>query len=271
MSEFSHDEAERLRREYKSNPRQNKINVLLCGESGTGKTHILRTARRPIHVDSFDPGGSKTLLDLIETGDVIVDAEYEDEDPMDPTKFKRWKDMFEYRNSRKYFDRFGTYCLDSCSTFSEAVMNYILTSGEKKRPGTAPIWNKDYVPHKVEITKAIRQVMNLPCDVIVTGHLRPVIENQFSEGENVAVVTGYRFLSTGQSAITIPLLFDEIWVSLADTLNKGKVQYSVLTQKWDLYLAKTRIGRGKFDFKEVPDLKKLLAKIGLDWNDKPKL
>ena len=268
MSEFSHDESARLRKEYTADPRQRKLNVLLTGESGTGKTHILRTARRPVHIDSFDPGGTKNLIDLVDSGDIIVDSEYENEDPLKPTKFNRWKGMFEMRNQRKYFDAIGTYCLDSCTLWSEAIMNSLLASAN--RAGSAPLWQKDYVPQKVAINNAMRQILNLPCDVIVTGHLRPQFETQSSLGEEVAVLTGYRFLSTGQGAIIIPLLFDEIWVSLAEA-GGNKVRYSILTQKYGLYLAKTRIGRDKFEQKEVPDIKKLLAKVGLDWNDKPKL
>jgi hypothetical protein len=268
MSEFSDKETERLRKEYSANARQQKVNILLTGESGTGKTHLLRTARRPIHVDSFDPGGTKNLIDLIESGDVVVDAEYESEDPLKPSKFNRWKGMFEMRVQRKYFDSFGTYCLDSSTLWAEAVMNSLLASAN--RSGTAPLWQKDYVPQKVAINNCMRQMLDLPCDVIITGHLRPQFETRISMGEEVAVLTGYRYLSTGQGAIIIPLLFDEIWVSLAEVVG-SKVRYSILTEKYDLYLAKTRIGRGKFETKEVPDIKKLLAKVGLNWEDKPPL
>lgn len=264
MSEFNAKEVERLRSEYASSPKQQKVNILLTGESGTGKTHLLRTARRPVHVDSFDPGGTKGLSDLIEQGSIIVDAEYESEDPEKPSKFSRWKNMFDYRNERKYFESIGTYCLDSCTLWSEAIMNWQLNNA--KRPGTAPLWNKDYIPQKVEINKAMRKIMDLPCDVIVTGHLRPQFETH--SDDETPILTGYRFLSTGQGAIVIPLLFDEIWVSLAEERG-GKVTYSILTEKLGLYLAKTRIGRGKFNTKEVPDLKKMFEKVNLNWKDKP--
>lgn len=266
MSEFSDKEVERLRSEYKSNPRQQKLNVLLTGESGTGKTHILRTARRPIHVDSFDPGGTKGLVDLIEKGEIIVDAEYESEDPEKPSKYARWKSMFDFRNERKYFDSIGTYCLDSCTLWSEAIMNWQLNNG--KRPGTAPLWNKDYIPQKVEINKYMHKILDLPCDVVVTGHLRPQFETHGDD--DLPILTGYRFLSTGQGAIIIPLLFDELWVSLAEE-RAGKVTYSVLTEKLGLYLAKTRIGRGVFKTKEEPNIKELLKKVKLEWSDKPSI
>lgn len=268
MSEFSQEESARLRKEYATNSRQQKFNLLLTGESGTGKTHLLRTARRPVHVDSFDPGGTKGLLDLIESGDIIVDTEFESEDPLKPSKFNRWKGMFELRKAKGYFNAFSTYCLDSSTLWAEAVMNSLLAAGN--RPGTAPLWQKDYVPQKVAINNSMRQILDLPCDVIVTGHLRPQFETRMSMGEEVAVLTGYRYLSTGQGAIIIPLLFDEIWVTLAES-NSREVKYSVLTEKYDLYLAKTRIGRGKFKTKEVPNIKELLKTAGLDWKDKPKL
>jgi ABC-type phosphate transport system ATPase subunit len=41
--------------------RQQTLNALICGDSGSGKTSLLRTCRRPILVHSFDPGGNKGL------------------------------------------------------------------------------------------------------------------------------------------------------------------------------------------------------------------
>ena len=51
-------------------------NFLIYGDFGTGKTQILSTCPKPVFIDSFDPGGTKTaaLQPLIDKGDVIVDT-----------------------------------------------------------------------------------------------------------------------------------------------------------------------------------------------------
>ena len=53
-------EAEALRTLYASTASQQKRNFLLLGDSGSGKTQCASTAPRPIHIFSFDPGGTKT-------------------------------------------------------------------------------------------------------------------------------------------------------------------------------------------------------------------
>ena len=42
-------------------------NIFLAGDSGSGKTHLLKTMPGPIHIDSFDPDGLETLSEEIKT------------------------------------------------------------------------------------------------------------------------------------------------------------------------------------------------------------
>jgi hypothetical protein len=264
MSEFSDRERERLRKEYETNPRSNSFKALVTGESGTGKTHLLRTARTPVHIDSFDPGGTKVLRDLIDRGDIIADTEYEQEDPLSPTKFIRWTVQFETRLKHGYFDDIATYCLDSSTLWNEAIMNQQLKS--TNRAGQAPKWQVDYTPQKVAINNYMTKILSLPCDVIVTGHLSPEYETRMIAGEEVKSLTGYRYMTTGQARELIPLKFDEIYVTLVEP-GRGmdaKPSYKLLTGIKGLYLAKTRIGRGKFDLLEESNIKSLLAKA--NWN-----
>ena len=266
-------EVERLRTRYAADPRQQSFRVLVTGESGTGKTHLLRTARRPVHIDSFDPGGTLVLHDLIERGHIVVDTIYETEDRTDSTMFREWARNFEQRVKSKYFESFGTYALDSSTMWSEAIMNWILK--EAKRTGTAPLWAHDYVPQKVEIQNWMRRILSLPCDVVVTGHLEGIYEaiilhRGLKDQETVKVLTGYKYMTTGKGAVIIPLLFDEQWTTFAE--EKGtSTEYKMITSKWGLYRARTRIGRGVFDTFEKPDIKLLLKKAGWPTEDKEKL
>ena len=108
---------------YENDPLQKRFSALVTGETGSGKTYLLRSARMPIHIDSFDPGGTKCLRSLIKKGDVVADTRWENEDPYNPTVFNDWIKETDYRFEVGYFDKFGTYALDSSTTFADAVMN----------------------------------------------------------------------------------------------------------------------------------------------------
>jgi AAA domain len=261
-------EAQKLRELYMRDPNQNTFKMLLTGESGSGKTYILSTCRKPIFIDSFDPGGAKCLRELIMSGDVIVDARYERENPMKPSAFGEWRRAFEERERSNFFASFGTYCLDSSTTWAEAIMNDVLDKA--KRAGESPRFTHDYVPQKTVINNYMHRILALPCDVIVTGHLQPMYESKFIGGEEQQILTGWRYLTTGKGTVTIPLLFDELYVTVTKESSRG-IDYQLLTARTGLYLAKTRIGVNRFDTYEKPDIKALLRKAGLPANDKPRL
>ena len=54
-------EVAKLQQMYREEPQSGSFNFLLLGEMGTGKTFLLHSARKPIHLDCFDPGGTKNL------------------------------------------------------------------------------------------------------------------------------------------------------------------------------------------------------------------
>lgn len=254
-------EAKKLKSMYSE--KTSSFNALILGESGAGKTYLLRTARKPVHIDLFDPGGAKGLREWIQKGDIIVD-DYSDEDPKSPTQFLRWKADFDRRLKEGYFNHFATYAIDSSTTWADAIMNQILKKAGI--PGEAPRFTHDYVPQKIEIRNRLRLALSLPCDFILTGHLEANKDVDDSGKE----VLKFRFLTTGKGVVTIPLLFDELYVLLTKDTSEG-TKYQLLTKKTGPHVARTRIGRDKFDKLEVPDLKALLKKAGLPYEDKPKL
>lgn len=253
---------EELRTLYKNDPRQSSMNALILGETGTGKTYLMRTARKPIHIDSFDPGGTKSLSDMIENGDVVPDTRWENEDPKNPNVYDKWRKELDRRIKNGYFSHFATYVIDSSTTWSEAIMNWILSkSGIAGQP---PRWAHDYVPQKVEIRNQIRKCLDLPCDFFMLGHL---------EGFKDEVTGGmaYRFMTTGKGVVTLPLLFDELWVMDPKQTSNG-VEYRILTQSTGRHLARSRLARGGIlDVFEKPDIKALLKKAKKNSEDKPKI
>lgn len=253
-------EAENLASMYSSDARQNSFNALILGESGSGKTYLFKTCRKPVHIDSFDPGGTKSISDEIAKGTIIADTRYECEDPKDPKMFELWMKEMARRAKMKYFNYLGTYILDSSTTWSNAIMNWILKKAHLS--GEAPRWAHDYVPQKVQIQNWIAEMLALPCDFILTGHLD-------SYKDEVTGRVSYRYMTTGKGVITIPLLFDEIYIMEPKATSKG-VEYRILTQSNGTYVARSRLAKGGLlDVYEPPDIKAILKKAKMNVEDKP--
>jgi hypothetical protein len=226
---------------------------------GSGKTFLLRTARLPVHVDSFDPGGTKGLRDEIAAGKIIVDTRFESEDRLNPSMYQLWKTEFARRRDGGYFKSFGTYCLDSSSSWAESIMNRILQKAGI--PGEPPRFTKDYTPQKIEIQNMLNLCLDLPCDFILTGHL------EATKDEVVGKVV-YRYMTTGKGALIIPTLFDEVWVMDPKETSAG-VAYRVLTKNTGALTARSRLAKeGLLDQYEEPNIKKILRKAGLSVEDK---
>lgn len=255
-------EAQMLKGMYEQSAHQHTFNLLLLGGKGTGKTSILRTARKPVHIDSFDKGGTKVLQDEIDKGNIVVDSRWEIEDQLSPTAFELWKREFEIRRLRGYFNAIGTYALDSSTYWGEAIMNWILKL--EGRTGEVPRWNHEYIKQKSQMSQYIDWMLNLPCDVVVTGHLQERYDNSKPDEPKFL---GYEYFIVGKNKVLVPGKFDEMYISMRSDNNK----FELLTQHEQYYKATSRIDRGKFSRREPPDIKALLKKIGWDTKDKPSL
>lgn len=260
-------ELARVKKYYEGDPLQKRFSALICSEIGAGKTYLLRTARFPVHIDSFDPGGTKCLRPWIEKGLIVADTSFENEDPFNPTAWAKWVKIQEIRFKIGYFDHFGTYAIDSSTKFQDAAMNFQLSNAG--HAAEAPRRNFDYVPVKVLMQNYFTKFMSLPCDFILTGH--------FKENEELISIdrsTGierkkieYRYMTIGQAGVTIPLMFDEIYV-----LQVENGQRQLLLESQGTFIARSRLkSNGKLSNTEPADIKALLKKIGLQWEDKPQL
>lgn len=253
-------EVQELQRMYKEDPRSESFNALILGESGSGKSFLLRTARKPVHMDVFDPGGTTNLVDLIRKGEIVADTRWEKEDPKNPSVFREWEIEMKRRIQEGYFDFFGTYAIDSSTSWSDAIMNQILkVAGVAGEP---PRWAHDYIPQKIKIQNWIKVLLQIPCDFILTGHLE-------GTKDEVSGRMSYRYMTTGKGTVTIPLLFDEIYVLDPQGTSKG-VEYRLLTQATGTHIARSRLARqGLLSQYEEPNIKNILTKCGFKAEDKP--
>jgi len=251
-------EAEKLRTMYDNDPRSETFNAIVYGGLGTGKTSLLRTARKPVLVHSFDPGGTKVLRDEIKAGTVLVDTRFENENPRQPTAFKLWDDEFHRLKTGKFFDSLGTFAIDSVTTWAQCAMNAILKKAG--RAGGTPQQN-DWLPQMTMLENAMRDFVSLPCDCVLIGH-DDVVKDEAS-GKLFATL-----MITGKLSRRIPLLFDEIYCALTKETSKG-IEYQLLTRASGMYQARSRLGKGgELDTYEKPDIKAILKKVGHSAEDK---
>jgi hypothetical protein len=254
--------ASEIQEMYRNDTTQDSFNVLLTGETGTGKSYLLRTARKPVHIDSFDPGGTKCLRGEITKGSIIADTRWENDDPFKPKVWLDWVKETQARMKMGYYDHLGTYVIDSSTKWADSIMNQILYAAGI--PGQAPRFTKDYQPQKTQILNWVKYLLQVSCDFILTGHLE-------AHKDEVTGAITYRYMTTGKAVALIPLEFDEVWTTVTRAKAAGP-EYRIITAHTGPYLASSRLGAGGiFETYEEPNIKNLLKKAGLPTDDKPLL
>lgn len=221
-----------LKRTYAERPK--KANVLNYGRPGTGKTYALRTlppGALPLHIDSFDPGGSRSIDELIRKypEKFFVDARWEVEDDFRPTAWNNWLADFDKREKEGYFKYIGTYVIDSATFWVEAALNAV--KGNKSGPATLPEYNM----RQIKVRHELKRILNLPCNVIINAH--PDYDKDEGTGKIIAGPIG------GKMALRFPPMFDEIYYSYTKESSQG-IDYLWAIRPFELYFARSRMTKG---------------------------
>ncbi len=248
-------------------------NCLLIGDAGSGKTYSLRTARLPVLVYQFDPGGAVTNKEQIDNGEIIV-VDYSREDSEAPTGWKDWEHEFHGHIREGLFDHLGTVALDSITTWGSSLMAGIISAmGRGTRAGNVNLVHssgsklpipelRDYQTQMMYMEQYLKTLCGLPCDFIAIGH----IERDKDEVSG-RMVSGP--MVTGKLSAKLPILFDEIYVAQAD-VKSSAVEYSFLTQPSGIHRPRSRMAsEGKLNAKEQPNFKHILKACGREYTDLP--
>jgi len=230
---------------------------------GAGKTRLAKTCRLPVLVHSFDPGGTLTLTDDIEAGRVFVDTRFEGENFENPRAFDLLISELRDLERQKVFEEVGTYVLDSSTTWFDALCNKVLKTALSRNKGhSASLEIQDWGTVLTLATGLIKNILNFPCDVLITGHIQKDIDEL--TGKHLSQI-----LLSGQSRDKIPLLLNELYVLDTRQTSQGVERY-LITQNDGMYQARTRIGReGRFNLYEPPNIMYLLQKAGFEPRHKP--
>jgi len=250
-----------IQRKYAAQQSQAYNRFLLYGGSGSGKTYSLRTAKKPLFIDSFDPGGSVALADLVEKGEALVISEYEKEDARRPSAFVSWDNAFDKLERANAFSQIGTYVLDSATTWAQAILNEVL----KRASRTAGVpQQNDWYPQMVLMEAAIKRILSLPCDVVFICHddiLKDEITGKIMRSP----------LLTGKTKKRIPLLFSEIYYADVKRSSKG-AEYVWQIKKDSTSEARSRLAGlpgVKLDEFIPQDFQSLMRAVGHPYEDLP--
>lgn len=250
-------DVKRIRELYGKRPLSNKVNFLIMGEFGSGKTKLAATCPGTVLHHSFDSGGTDTIQEEIKAGRVISDVRFENEDSKRPRAFVEWHSEMTRLERSGFFSKIGTYYLDSGTFWAEAVMNKVVA--DAGRAGEIP-QIQDYNSQQRLVRDSLRELTRLPCHVVVTIHI--YMEPDTKTGS----VTAELALS-GKLRWKIPAEFGEHYVLVTGGVGNSE-QFLLQTGKSGRYKARTRIGANKFNLFEPADISALLKKARRPLNEK---
>lgn len=263
-------ELARVRELYASDPGQQTLNALIYGKVGTGKTFLSRTCPQPVLIHSFDPGGTKSVRDMVGPG-FIIDARFEKEDAYAPSAYREWEKEFERLRRANVFASLGTYIIDSVTTFHMAIMNAIMHDAKRTMAVPTVAGKKMLVPEQrdyqylaLTLRDIIKACTALPCNFIMTGHIETERDEVTGAMENaLAIYPSLRKL--------LPTLFDEIYVAQCE-LSSGGLKRQLLLENTGNYVARSRLAaKSKLSKIEDMDIRAILTKAGLPSADKEPL
>lgn len=233
-----------------------RLNALLYGDSGTGKTRSLQTLASlgKVFVFCTDEGGMTTLRGLPDIDFVYIDSI--------PTYEEALK---EFETNR--ISDYASVACDSLTTISELLMDHVIRlSGRapashfaKRPPGAKPGQGillgpnqQDYGNQMTLIQKFISYMIKLPLHVVFTAHV------ELNKDELSGRIKGEPMV-TGKLKGRLPLLFDEVYLSCRQS---GK--YYFRTRPDPIHVAKSRLSKGELlDELEEPDFTRILTKAGV--------
>lgn len=230
----------------KEQPRKFNLKFLMCGNSGSGKTHFTATyTKGPIHYYMFDKGGEKTIEKIVGNRTDITIDNFSSSNVL----FSDFWTQFQAHNNSGAFEYLaennGLLVLDSLTNANQKAITEICKKssvtpsgiGKKldMKLGMAPPHWGQLLNWMTTLTSSLQE---LPCAVAVTVHLHTLMNS------DQEVVARYPAVN-GQFRQLIACDFDEAYLLTV----KGTKRQIFFTEKLN-FEAKSRV----FDTPYVTDI-----------------
>lgn len=234
-----------------------KFTCLTFGPSSSGKSYALKTLPAPIHIYSFDPGGSEPLYEDIQKGRITVDR-FEELSYKDPQVLKSFEKAYTEEKAMGLFDYVNCVVLDSLTMYMQACMYHVLK--DRKKVGEQPS-KLEWGMSNTMVMKMINELMTLPCHLVLIAH------EDIKDDEKRGLLTRTIVANKGIQLL-VPALFTEIYYQKSD-FRKGERINTFTTVPVDELISRTKIGGGALlETKEPANYSKVMKKLGFDINDK---
>lgn len=205
-------------------PDTSLIKAYVIGDPGTGKSVFASTFPSPGFVFDFDNG-----IDSYRGKDFDYECF-----PLDP---KGWI-LFEKTLAQVRKDvaegKYKTVIVDSTTSMTDLAMERAMQIDPKRSPTNGPLWNVHYQMVKNLMEGRLRQIINLPCNVVVLGHM------EIKMNQETGAVIAVEPMLTGQLSTKIPGYFDEVYYTKTKQ-KEGKTIFQLQTVAKGYYKARSRM------------------------------
>lgn len=217
-----------------------KMNLLIYGDPGAGKTHLAGTAMdhpgmSDVHVFNIDGG----LLTLAERGDIRAS---------DVTSLEQLEqEMFKIAQGHDDYKGVKTIVIDNITELQTLNLEEIVRQelrGSRKNKGATidDFYQEDYGKSTKQVARILRGFRDLPVNKIYVAHRKDKIRKNGSTVE--AILPSL----TEKLGTAIAGYMDFVWYLYQATENEAQADGSLvpslhrylLTQPHDVYFAKTR-------------------------------
>lgn len=224
-----------------------RISVIIYGESGTGKTTLAKTV--PDKDRALIINAENGLLSLkgekIPVYDITVDK---DGNKLDRKyRFEKLIHLLKMLNTDEFKAKYDWLIFDSLTEITQCLVEFLKGKYPDKKD-VLNVWG-EYTDHVQQLAKEVRDFA--PYNIVILA-LESVDKDE----------SGRRFTGidiSGKVSMRIPALFDECFQLKTFTNEQGQQQRFLITSKYENNIVKDR--SGKLNQFEEPNLTTIINKI----------
>jgi hypothetical protein len=214
-----------------------KVKLLIYGQSGAGKTVFSAGAPKPLVLDFDGKVSSAASYFAHHNPEKLKEISYESltDIPGQPRPFRRFKTILQglQKDAAEGKLKHETIILDSLTLFLDAFMADIMAENPGvKRPNNVPAL-QDYQILNIQFKDVMSALLGLPANIIVVGHIT-------SETNQETGRIFWKPLVPGKLADRLPQIFTEVYRSYVITKD-GQAQHLMQTGSDGEYVCRTQI------------------------------
>ena len=178
----------------------------ITGDFGTGKSVFAASCPTPGFIFDFDDG-----IEIYRGRNFDYESY-----PLSAAGWVKFeKDL---RDIKKDVEegKYQTVIVDSTTSMTDIAMERALQLDPKRSATGGPLWNVHYQLVKNLMEGKLRQLVNLPCNLVVIAHLK-IIQDQ-----ETGAVIGIEPLLTGQLSTMLPGYFGEVYCAFSKQVASKK-------------------------------------------------